>query len=143
MYATVLSGGFGSGGLLLALLGSEGWTPWLAGGAIYALGALPILILKGPQIEPPSVEDSGLKSLVGAAQLAPMAILAGLVFGGLETNVFSLMPVTPNESASLNRASASLSRLALWARSCSRSHWASSLIGRGGIAHCPASRSAL
>ncbi|WP_306015755.1 MFS transporter [Oceanicaulis sp. MMSF_3324] len=93
VYATVLSGGFGSGGLLLALLGSEGWTPWLAGGAIYALGALPILILKGPQIEPPSVEDSGLKSLLGAAQLAPMAILAGLVFGGLETNVFSLMPV--------------------------------------------------
>jgi len=93
VYATVLSGGFGSGGLLLALLGSEGWTPWLAGGAIYALGALPILILKGPQIEPPSVEDSSLKSLLGAAQLAPMAILAGLVFGGLETNVFSLMPV--------------------------------------------------
>jgi MFS family permease len=93
VYATVLSGGFGSGGLLLAVLGSEGWTPWIAGGAIYALGALPILILKGPQIVPPSLEESGLKALLSSARLAPLAILAGLVFGGLETNVFSLMPV--------------------------------------------------
>ncbi|WP_440957237.1 MFS transporter [Oceanicaulis sp. LC35] len=93
VYATVLSGGFGSGGLLLAVLGSEGWTPWIAGGVIYALGALPILILKGPQIVPPSLEESGLKALLSSARLAPLAILAGLVFGGLETNVFALMPV--------------------------------------------------
>lgn len=93
VYATVLSGGFGSGGLLLSLLGSEGWTPWIVGGVIYAIGALPILILRGPQIEPPSPDEAGLKSLLSAARLAPLAILAGLVFGGLETNVFSLMPV--------------------------------------------------
>ena len=93
VYATVLSGGFGSGGLLLAVLGSEGWTPWIAGGVIYALGALPILILKGPQIVPPSLEESELKALLASARLAPLAILAGLVFGGLETNVFALMPV--------------------------------------------------
>ena len=93
VYATVLSGGFGSGGLLLSLLGSEGWTPWIAGGVIYALGALPILILKGPQIKPPSPDEAGLESLLSAGRLAPLAIMAGLVFGGLETNVFSLMPV--------------------------------------------------
>lgn len=93
VYATVLSGGFGSGGLLLSLLGSEGWTPWIVGGVIYAIGALPILLLRGPQIEPPSPDEAGLKSLLSAARLAPLAILAGLVFGGLETNVFSLMPV--------------------------------------------------
>ena len=33
VYATVLSGGFGSGGLILAVLGSEGFAPWLAGAA--------------------------------------------------------------------------------------------------------------
>lgn len=93
VYATVLAGGFGSGGLLLSVLGSQGWTPWIAGGVIYALGALPIMILRGPSIQPPSREESGLKSLLSAARLAPLAMLAGLVFGGLETNVFALMPV--------------------------------------------------
>lgn len=93
VYATVLAGGFGSGGLLLSVLGSQGWTPWIAGGVIYALGALPIIILRGPPITPPSMEESGLKALLSATRLAPLALLAGLVFGGLETNVFALMPV--------------------------------------------------
>ena len=93
VYATVLSGGFGSGGVILAVLGSEGFAPWLAGAAIFFVGAIPILVLKGPGLEPPSAEDSGPRAMVRAARLAPAAILAGLVFGALETGVFSLVPV--------------------------------------------------
>ncbi len=93
VYATVLSGGFGSGGVILAVLGSEGFAPWLAGAAIFFVGAIPILMLKGPGLEPPSAEDSGPRAMVRAARLAPAAILAGLVFGALETGVFSLAPV--------------------------------------------------
>jgi MFS family permease len=93
VYATVLSGGFGSGGIILAVLGSEGFAPWLAGAAIFFVGAIPILVLRGPGLEPPRAEDSGPRAMIRAARLAPAAILAGLVFGALETGVFSLVPV--------------------------------------------------
>lgn len=92
-YATVLSAGFGSGGLMLAALGSQGYAPWFAGAAIFIFGAIPILILRGPDLIPPTAGETGLKALVGAARLAPPAILAGLVFGAMETGVFTLVPV--------------------------------------------------
>ncbi|MFW5660851.1 MAG: MFS transporter [Oceanicaulis sp.] len=93
VYATVLSGGFGSGGVILAVLGSEGFAPWMAGAAIFFLGAIPILFLKGPGLEPPAAGEAGPAGMLRAARLAPAAILAGLVFGALETGVFSLFPV--------------------------------------------------
>jgi len=93
VYATVLSAGFGSGALLLAALGSQGWIPWLAGVAVFGVGALPVLILRGPELIPPSREKSGADALVQAARMAPIALVAALVFGTLETGIFSLLPV--------------------------------------------------
>lgn len=93
VYATVLSGGFGSGGVLLAVLGSQGFAPWIAGGAIFLLGAVPILFLKGPDLVAPNRADSGPLALWNAGRLAPVAILAGFVFGALETGIFALVPV--------------------------------------------------
>ena len=93
VYATVLSAGFGSGGLILAALGAEGYAPWLAGAAIFLAGALPVALLRGPGLVPPDAADAGLKALIGAARLAPPAILAGLVFGAMETAVYTLVPV--------------------------------------------------
>ncbi len=93
VYATVLSGGFGSGGLLLALLGSQGFAPWIAGGAIFLLGAVPILLLRGPDLVAPNRAESGPLALWNAGRLAPVAILAGFVFGALETGIFALVPV--------------------------------------------------
>lgn len=92
-YATVLSAGFGSGGLLLAALGSQGFAPWFAGAAIFLFGAIPIALLRGPGLVPPEPGEAGLKALIGAARLAPPAMLAGLVFGAMETGVFTLVPV--------------------------------------------------
>lgn len=93
VYATVLSGGFGSGGVILAVLGSDGFAPWFAGAAIFFIGAIPIMLLRGPGLEPPAADDAGPRAMVRAARVAPAAILAGLIFGALETGVFSLMPV--------------------------------------------------
>lgn len=93
VYATVLSGGFGLGGILLATLGAEGWLPWMAGAAIYLIGAIPILVLRGPELEAPGGADTGAKAMAAAVRLAPIAILAGLLFGALETGLFSLVPV--------------------------------------------------
>ncbi len=93
VYATVLSAGFGSGGLILALLGSQGLAPWFAGGAIFLAGAIPVTILRGPGLVPPKPGETGVKALIAAARLAPPAILAGVVFGAMETSVYTLIPV--------------------------------------------------
>ncbi|AZU03931.1 major facilitator transporter [Glycocaulis alkaliphilus] len=93
VYATVLSAGFGSGGLLLALLGAEGWAPWIAGAAIYAAGVLPVVFLRGPGLIPPSGDEGSPLAMLTTARLAPAAILAGFLFGALENSFFALMPV--------------------------------------------------
>lgn len=93
VYATVLSAGFGSGGLLLAVLGSEGWAPWIAAATIYALGVIPVVFLRGPGLVPPSAEEGSPLAMLSTARLAPAAILAGLLFGALENSFFALMPV--------------------------------------------------
>ncbi|WP_429911027.1 MFS transporter [Glycocaulis sp.] len=93
VYATVLSAGFGSGGLLLALLGAEGWAPWIAGATIYALGVIPVVFLRGPGLVPPSSEEGSPLAMLSTARLAPAAILAGFLFGALENSFFALMPV--------------------------------------------------
>lgn len=93
VYAMTLSAGFGSGGLLLALLGYQGWVPWIAGMSVFLIGAIPIAILKGPELEAPSRDESGLLAILSAFRLAPAAILAGLLFGALETSLFALVPV--------------------------------------------------
>lgn len=93
VYATVLSAGFGSGGLLLAVLGSEGWAPWIAAATIYALGVIPVVFLRGPGLVPPSAEEGSPLAMLSTARLAPAAILAGFLFGALENSFFALMPV--------------------------------------------------
>lgn len=93
MYATALAGGFALGGVLLSVLGSQGWGPWLAGMTLFAVGTLPVMGLRGPEIEPPSSDDASVRAMLRAALIAPSAIGAGLLFGATETIFFALMPV--------------------------------------------------
>lgn len=93
IYATALAGGFGMGGILVALLGVTGWAPWIAGAALFSLGAIPILLLRGPDIEPPQAADAHVGAMWRASLTAPAAIGAGLLFGATELSFFSLMPV--------------------------------------------------
>ncbi|MCP2679387.1 MFS transporter [Maricaulaceae bacterium NA33B04] len=93
VYAATLSGGFGSGALILWLVGSEGYAPWIVGGLIYVIGAMPLIFLRGPDLTSPEQGETGLKAMGAMAKLAPAAILAGLIFGALETSIFTLVPV--------------------------------------------------
>lgn len=93
MYATALACGFGLGGILLSVLGSQGWAPWIAGTLLFSLGTIPVMALRGPEIEPPSPDDAGTMAMLKAAAIAPSAVGAGLLFGATETIFFSLMPV--------------------------------------------------
>ena len=93
MYATALAGGFALGGVLLSVLGSQGWAPWMAGMILFTIGTLPVIALRGPEIEPPSTADASVRAMLTAALVAPSAIGAGLLFGATETIFFSLTPV--------------------------------------------------
>lgn len=93
MYATALACGFGLGGMLLSVLGSQGWAPWIAGTLLFSLGTIPVIALRGPEIEPPSPGEASALAMLKAAAIAPTAIGAGLLFGATETIFFSLMPV--------------------------------------------------
>jgi len=93
VYATALSAGFGSGGLVLSLVGSDGFAPWLACAGLYAIGVIPILVLRGPGLTASPKGETGISHLWAAARIAPAAILAGVLFGALETGFFTLYPV--------------------------------------------------
>ncbi|MEO1038174.1 MAG: MFS transporter [Pseudomonadota bacterium] len=93
VYATVLAGGFGLGGVLVALLGASGFAPWLVGAGIFLLGAVPIIALRGPELEAPLAAEARPSALFSAARIAPLAMLAGFIFGALETSSFALFPV--------------------------------------------------
>jgi MFS family permease len=89
-YATVLAIGLAVGPLLLAAVGTEGWLPYLTGAALFALAAIPLSLARdlSPAVEPGS--GPGILSLVRAA---PIATLAALVFGFIETSAYALLPV--------------------------------------------------
>lgn len=90
IYATALSLGFAIGPQILTLVGTEGLAPFLAGAAIFALAALPVLLARGiaPVIE--GKPSSGLLTFLWAA---PAGTLAALVFGASETGAIALLPL--------------------------------------------------
>ena len=112
VYGTALSGGFGIGGLLFSALHSSGDTAFYLGALIFLAGALPILLLRGPEATAPGAEATSLPSLIRAALIAPSAILAGLAFGATETLLYSMLPVY-GERIALDHATIGLMVLAV------------------------------
>lgn len=90
IYATALSLGFAIGPQILTLVGTQGLAPFLAGSAIFALAALPVLLARGiaPVIE--GKPSSGILTFLWAA---PAGTLAALVFGASETGAIALLPL--------------------------------------------------
>jgi MFS family permease len=90
IYATMLSVGFASGPLVLAAAGTEGFAPYAAGAAIYALAALPLLLARG---RIPTISGESHGPVWSYMTAVPVATFAGLVFGAVETGAFALFPV--------------------------------------------------
>ena len=91
VYSTVLSLGFAIGPALLMLVGTQGAAPILAGAALFALAGLPVALARGktPELEPSAPAPPVLRFLAAA----PIATLAALVFGAVETGGMGLFPV--------------------------------------------------
>src|SRR4051794_20451584 len=78
VYATVLAIGFAIAPAALKLVGTSGWPPYLAGAALSALAALPLLAAHGLS---PALEGRASRSVLSFILAAPLATLAALVFG--------------------------------------------------------------
>jgi len=89
-YATALALGFALGPVVIALVGSEGWTPYVIAACIMALGFVPLL-LSGDST--PTVEGDHSSGVLAFVLAAPVATLAGLVFGAMESASVSTLPI--------------------------------------------------
>ncbi len=91
IYASVLSGSFGAGPLLISFIGIEGWTPFVLGAAVVAIGVIPfIFIREETHAEPEETHASGI---LGFAPRAPMLLAAVGTFAVFDAASLSLFPV--------------------------------------------------
>ncbi len=91
IYASVLSGSFGAGPLLISFIGIEGWLPFILGAIVVLLGIAPFLFIKeDDQADPEETKPSGIFDF---APKAPMLLLAVGVFSVFDAATLSLFPV--------------------------------------------------
>jgi MFS family permease len=90
LYGMAAGGGFALGPLLLAALGSEGWTPFLVCAAITMLAMLPFGLVRG---RAPRLEGVPSASARTYLLLAPVAMLGYFVFAATDAIVMSFFPI--------------------------------------------------
>lgn len=90
VYATVLSLGFAIGPALLMAVGTAGVLPFAAGAALFAIAGAPVALARG---RTPELDRAAHTPVLGFLTAVPVATLAALVFGAIETGGMGLLPV--------------------------------------------------
>jgi MFS family permease len=90
IYATVLALGFAAGPAIVAGVGTSGWPPYLAGAALLSLASIPLVLARG--LLPP-LDHAPPRPFSVYVLALPLATLAGMVFGAVETGGFAILPV--------------------------------------------------
>lgn len=90
IYTTSLAAGFAAGPTILTLTGTQGLPPFLAAIVLFLVASVPVALVGGaaPQLEV-ETRTSARSFLIAA----PVATLAALVFGAIETSAMGLLPV--------------------------------------------------
>jgi len=89
-YMTSLAAGFAAGPGILGFVGTAGAAPFLVGMALFALAALPIVLWSGAL---PEITRAPPVSVLGFLTSVPIATLAALLHGAIETASMGLLPV--------------------------------------------------
>ncbi|HEV7910098.1 MAG TPA: MFS transporter [Methylocella sp.] len=89
-YATSLAAGFAAGPLILGFAGTAGAAPFVAAMVLFALAALPIVLWSG---KAPELKSTPSVTVLGFLTSLPVATLAGLLHGAIETASLGLLPV--------------------------------------------------
>lgn len=90
LYTTSLAAGFAAGPAILALVGTAGLAPFIAGLLLFAAAALPLMIGSGAI---PDIKAAPKAPVLIFLTAAPVATLAGLLHGAIETASLGLLPV--------------------------------------------------
>jgi MFS family permease len=90
LYATVLALGFAIGPAVLGAVGTSGWPPYIAGALLLSLAALPLVLARRHL---PALHDAPGRRLSAYVLALPVASVAGLSFGAIETGGFALLPL--------------------------------------------------
>ena len=113
VYAMIISGSFALGPLLIALTGTEGWAPFLAGSAFVAAAALPML--SAGRLSP-VFEGASSFNVLSFLRIAPTLCAAIWLSSFKEMSSGALLPVFGVRSGLIeNEAAALLSAAALGA----------------------------
>ncbi len=91
IYASVLSGSFGAGPLLISFIGVEGWTPFALGSMVVAVGIVPFLFIR--EVGEAEPEETSPTSILQFAPKAPMLLAAVGIFAVFDAATLSLLPV--------------------------------------------------
>ena len=90
VYASLLSGGFALGTLIVQIVGTRGWLPFLIGAAVILAALVPLLLAR--RFVPP-VEYAPPAAMGGFVFKSPSASFAALTFGALDICLGSFLPV--------------------------------------------------
>jgi MFS family permease len=90
IYATVLSVGFAVGTSVFSAIGTQGIQPFLIGGAIILLAAIPIYLARG---ESPYLDEKPQHHFLKYTFTVPTAIIGVFVFGAVEVGGLGLFPI--------------------------------------------------
>ncbi|MGU3359163.1 MFS transporter [Methylobacterium sp. M6A4_1b] len=90
IYATVLALGFAVGPALLAVFGTQGYAPYVAGAGLFLVALVPLLLARDLS---PVIGHGRGRSFLAYLRLAPAATVAALVYGAVETGGFAILPL--------------------------------------------------
>lgn len=90
VYASFLALGFAAGPVILSQAGTTGWPPYLITAALFLAALAPLAL--APR-SPPTLSSHGRVRLGPLIAAAPIATLAALIFGAVETGAFSQLPL--------------------------------------------------
>jgi MFS family permease len=90
VYTAFLSIGISIGPLILALVGTEGIAPFVIGALALLAAAVPVACVRGRQ---PDLPGGGHRNLLRFIAIAPLALLASLVFGAVESGGTAILPL--------------------------------------------------
>jgi MFS family permease len=91
VYTSIVSAGFALGPLTLAIVGTEGWPPFLVGIIAFLICGL-ILLAILPRL-PAMTDEEHATSVAGFARLAPLLLLAVFVAAAFEQSLLALISV--------------------------------------------------
>ncbi len=90
IYASLVSAGFAIGPLIIQGLGTTGWAPFLAGGAMILTAMIPLILAR--RLVPP-VEPAGARAMLSFVLRSPSAAIAGLSYGAIEICLGSFLTI--------------------------------------------------